>query len=472
MPHGNTQSAIAAELESAVATLAPGARLPSVRELMARHRAGPGTVQRAIAALVARGVVEAQPGRGTFVAAAPAGAGDARPGGDLGWQTLALGPARPFDAAALEDLLRPPARGEHVLSTGYLPSDLQPVGPLAHAVARAARRPGSWDRVPVEGIAPLRRWFAAEIGGDAHPDDVLVCPGGQGALTACFRALTTPGTPVVVESPTYLGVLAVARAAGVTPVPVPTDRDGVRPEHLAEALTRTGARLAYLQPTFANPHGGTLARERRAAVLAAAAGAGAFLIEDDAFRHLGHDEREPPPPPLVHDDRDGHVVHLRSLTKPSSAGLRVAGLLARGSAAARLRATRVVDDYFVAGPLQETAVELVSSPAWRTHLRRLRRELRARRDALAAAVDRELGPERIAVLPRGGMHLWVRLDPHEDDVALAARAARAGVVVSPGRPFFPAEPDGSFLRLTYAGATPERLAEGVARLAAIRRGMG
>lgn len=146
----------------------------------------------------------------------------------------------------------------------------------------------------------------------------------------------------------------------------------------------------------------------------------------------------------------------------------MAGLLARGSAAARLRATRVVDDYFVAGPLQEAAVELVSAPGWRTHLRRLRGELRARRDALAAAVDRELGAGRIAALPRGGMHLWVALDPHEDDVALAARAGRDGVIVSSGRPFFPAEPTAPFLRLTFAGETPERLAEGVARLAETR----
>ena len=464
MPHGNTLTAVTNDLEREAAVRAPGERLPSVRELMARHGAGPGTVQRALSALTARGIVDTRPGHGTFVGAAPAAA--AR-GADLGWQTVALGPARPYAGAeALEELLRPPSPGDHVLSSGYLPPDLQPVTGLGQALGRAGRRPGAWDRVPPEGIAPLRAWFAADIGGGAEADDVLVCHGGQGALSACLRALAAPGAPVVVESPTYLGVLAVARAAGVTPVPVPTDEHGVRPEHLADALARTGARLAYLQPTFANPHGATLAAERRGQVLEAAVAAGAFLIEDDAFRHLSLGASAPAP--LLHDDRDGHVVHVRSLTKVASPGLRVAALLARGPAAARLLSARVVDDYFVAGPLQEAAVELVSAPAWPRHLRRLRGELRARRDALATAVDHHLGPGRVATLPQGGLHLWVALDPHEDDVALAQRARRAGVIVSPGRPFFPAEPPAAFLRLTYAATPPERLTEAVARLAAVR----
>jgi DNA-binding transcriptional MocR family regulator len=95
--------------------------------------------------------------------------------------------------------------------------------------------------------------------------------------------------------------------------------------------------------------------------------------------------------------------------------------------------------------------------------------LRERRDALLAAVDAELGPGRVT-RPRGGMHLWVRLDPGVDDVALAERAARAGVLVSPGRPYFPAEPPGPYLRITFAGEPPERLAAGVRILAGVRVG--
>ncbi len=239
----------------------------------------------------------------------------------------------------------------------------------------------------------------------------------------------------------------------------------MRPDLLEQAFARTGARVFYAQPTYANPHGAVLAPERRAQVLEIAVAAGAFIVEDEAFRDMTLEGPEPPPP-LLHGDADGHVVHLRSLSKPAAPGLRVSGLVARGPAAARLRAARMVDGTLVPGPLQEAAVELVTAPGWRRHLARTRGVLRERRDALLAAVEAELGPGR-AARPRGGMHLWVRLDPGVDDVALAERAARAGVLVSPGRPYFPAEPPGGHLRITFAGEPPDRLAAGVRILAGV-----
>ncbi|HET6547956.1 MAG TPA: PLP-dependent aminotransferase family protein [Solirubrobacter sp.] len=459
MPNDNAASAVIATLEAEISAGVAGTRLPSVRELMARHRVGPATVQRAIGVLAARGLVEARPGRGTFVAARAAAAVP-----DPSWQAVPLG-ARSIDADALEALLRPPPPGAVVLSAGYLPSDLQPTAALAAALARAARRPGAWDRVPLAGVSGLRAYFAAGV--DADPADVLICPGGQAALAACLRGLAAPGAPVIVEAPTYLGALAAARAQGLQPVPVPVDEHGVRPDLLADALAASGARLVYLQPLFANPHGATLAPERRAAVLDAVRAAGAFLVEDDEFRDIALGS--PPPPALFQEDRDGHVVHVRSLTKPAAPGLRIAAVIARGPAAARLRAARIVEDLFVPGPLQEAALELVSAPAWRTHLRRLQRVLRERRDALAAAVAGHLPEARTGPPPAGGMNLWLALPPGSDDRELAQRAATQGVLVSPGRPFFAAEAPGPFLRLTFAAEPPDRLAEGVRRLAAAYR---
>jgi DNA-binding transcriptional MocR family regulator len=449
MPDDNASAPVIATLEAEIASAAPGTRLPSVRDLMARHRVGPATVQRAIGELAARGLVDARPGRGTFVAprAAPSAP-------DTSWQAVPLG-ARSIDADALETLQHVPPPGTLVLSSGYLPADLQPTAALGAALARAGRRPGAWDRVPLAGLSGLRSFFAAAVGASAG--DVLICPGGQSALAACLRGLAAPGAPVIVESPTYVGALAAARAQGLQPVPVPVDERGIRPDLLADALQASGARVVYLQPLCANPHGATLAPDRRAAVLDAVRAAGAFIVEDDAFRDtaLG-----PVPPPLFTNDPDGHVVHVRSLTKPSSPGLRIAGVTARGPAAARLRAARIVEGLFVAGPLHEAALELVGTPAWRAHVRRLRRVLRERRDALAA----HFTPR---VLPEGGMNLWVPLPPRTDDRDLAQRAAAAGVIVSPGRPFFAAEPPGPFLRLTFAAEPPQRLAEGAERLKAL-----
>ena len=460
-----TATRVLDDLRAAALELPPGSRLPSVRELMARHRASPVTVQRAISALAAEGLVEPRPGRGTFVAAARPAPGDAPPASDLSWQEVAL-EARVADPGGLGDLLALPGAGAIPLSSGYLEPALQPVAACAAALSRAARRPGAWDRVPVEGIPELREWFAAQAGPDRRGHDAVVCSGGQFALNLAFRALASPGEPVVVESPTYNGALSAARAAGLRPVPVPADAGGIRPDLLADALGRSGARVVYLQPLFANPHGAVLAPDRRAAVLEAVAAAGAFLVEDDWARDLVVDQ-DPLPPPLAADDPHGHVVHLRSLTKIAAPGLRIAAVSARGPAGARLRAARVVEDFFVSGPLQHAALELVHAPVWGRHLRTLRGALRERRDALLDALARDLPEATPFVVPRGGLHLWVRLPDGVDDAALVQRAAAAGVVVFGGRRMFAGEPPGAFLRLTYGAAAPDVLAEGVRRLASV-----
>jgi DNA-binding transcriptional MocR family regulator len=140
---------------------------------------------------------------------------------------------------------------------------------------------------------------------------------------------------------------------------------------------------------------------------------------------------------------------------------------ARGAAGARLRTARVVDDFFVSGPLQHAALELVSSPAWRRHRRGLRAALAERRDALVAALADELPAVELLGIPRGGLHLWVRLPGGTDDLHVAQAARAAGVVVSPGRRWFPGEPPAAHLRLTFAGAGPAALREGVRRLASV-----
>jgi DNA-binding transcriptional MocR family regulator len=139
---------------------------------------------------------------------------------DFGWQTVALAdrsvdPGRPLDTSWPAGTIR--------LDRGYLHESLQPVRALGNALARAARRPGAWDRAPVNGLQSLRAVFATWCGPSVTPDDVLITGGGQSALSIAFRAIAAPGSPVLVESPTYPGALAAARAAGLSPVPVPVD---------------------------------------------------------------------------------------------------------------------------------------------------------------------------------------------------------------------------------------------------------
>lgn len=435
--------------------LAPGARMPSVRQLMARLRVGPGTVRDAMARLSSEGVLEARPGHGTFVAPPPDAEGAAPP--DFAWQGLALGSAR-VSADALTSLLAAPESRTINLAGGYPADDLQAVSLVSKAMQRAARRPGVWDRMPVHGLDGVREWFARQLGAPISAHEVLVTPGSQSAITTAFHGLAAPGDAVLVESPSYLGAMVAARVAGLRLVPVPTDRDGVRPEMLAQAFATSGARLFYLQPTHANPTGASLSPERRRQVLEVVADAGAIVIEDDWCRDLSFERF--PQRPLICSDRHGHCVYLRSLTKSTAPGLRVGAIVARGAALARLTACRAAAEFFVSGPLQEAALEVVHSPAWARHLRDLRASLVRRRDLLVAALRQRLGDASVPAVPTGGLHLWLRLDDRTDDQALAIRAAEAGVVVSPGRQWFPAEPTGAHLRVSFASAAEADLVRG------------
>jgi DNA-binding transcriptional MocR family regulator len=451
---------VATDLRRRAAHARPGTRLPSVRDLSAEHRASPVTVQRALARVAAEGMVVAYPGRGTFVAERPSEPVEAA---DYGWQAIALG-GRGVDAGGLDRVLAIPEEGMISLAGGFPGASLLPAGLLAAAGARAARKPSSWARLPLAGLEDLRAWFAREIGNDVSSGDVLVTSGGQSALSIVFRALGRPGDPVLVESPTYVGALAAARAAGLEPVPVAVDPDGVRVDYLEATLRRTRARVIVLQPTCANPHGSVLAPERRERVHELASRFRAFVVEDEYARDLVYDP--PAPSPLISGDRNGHIIYVRSLTKSTAPGLRVAGLIARGPARERLQSAWMVNDFFVSGLLQQTALEVVTSPAWQRHLRGLRRELALRRDALTSALVRHLPGWSPFCTPRGGLALWVELPAGTpDDDTLVRRAAAAGVGVVPGSLWFAAEAPGRFIRLSYAAASVRELDEAARRMA-------
>lgn len=456
---------VGSALRQSARGMRPGERLPSTRELTARYGISPVTLSRALAALAAEGVLVTRPGSGTYVAERAARAADPP---DLSWQTLALGD-RTIDATSVAFLLQAEPSGAASLAGGYPHPSLLPHRALSAALARAGRRPDASERPPTAGLPALRAWFARSLGAAVAPEDVLVTGGAQAALSAAFRAIAPSGAPVLLESPTYIGAIAVARAARLRAVPVPTDDHGVQPDLLAAAFAATGARLFYCQPTFQNPTGTVLASQRRKQVLDAARQAGAFVIEDDFARWLSHER--PAPPPLVADDTDGRVVHIASLTKATSPNLRVGALIARGPVAERLRALRLVDDFFVPRLLQEAALELVSAPAWRAHLSRLAGALAERRVMLLTALTDHLPDLLVSRIPGGGLHLWARLPDHIDDLKLAAQARAAGVLVSPGRPYFSAEPPGAYLRLSFAAAGDVGgLREGVRRLAKALRG--
>lgn len=439
----DSSARIVAGLRAWIADAAPGARLPSTRTLVAEHGVSPVTVQKALRVLAAQGVVESRPGVGTFVREVRTVRAH-----DHGWQTAALGPA-PERGPQLSTSLRTTPTDVVALHSGYPDRSLLPERLVRAATVRAARSDAAVGRPPSAGLPELQAWFAAELG-TATAGDVIVTPGSQSGLSIACRALVGAGRPLLVESPTYWGVIGAAAQARVELVPVPSGPHGPDPDQLDRAFAATGARAFYAQPSFANPTGAHWSPDLADAVLDVVRAHGAFLVEDDWAHDFGITAD---PVPLAARDDSGHVVYLRSLTKSVSAAVRVAGVVARGPARERLLAAAQAEAMYVSGLLQVVALDVVAQPAWRTHVRGLRQQLGARRDLLAAAL-REHVPQASFVLPAGGLNLWLRL-PDGTDVRRLARDCEAqSVVIAPGDEWFPAEPAGAHVRLNFSGPDP------------------
>lgn len=442
---------IVADLRTWIRGAAPGAQVPSSRELAERYGASPVTVQKAMRVLVGLGLVESRPGAGSFVR----GARTPRPL-NFNWQTGALR-AQPR-VSVLPTAMRDVAADMIGLHSGYPARELLPERAVRAALARAARGGAALSRSATTGVPELQAWFAGELGavtpaGVTAPAsrDVIVVPGSQSGLSSTFRALAGPGHPVVMESPTYWGAILAAAHAGVQMVPVASDAEGPDPDDVARAFTETGARVFYAQPNFANPTGAQWSPARRERVMAAVRKHGAFLIEDDWARDFGMDSESVP---MAAYEDAGHVVYLRSLTKSVSPAVRVGAVIARGPVRERILADRAAESMYVSGVLQAAALEVVLQPAWRSHLRGLRRQLRERRDLLASSLAEHVPHATLDHLPQGGLNLWARLPDEVDLDQLVRDCANDGVHIAAGTEWFPAEPSGTFIRLNFAGPDP------------------
>ncbi len=405
-------------------------------------------MQKALRTLTDRGLIESRPGVGTFVRTVRT----ARPS-DYGWQTgaLATGHRLPKMPAALQSA----SNDVIALHSGYPDRELLPERLVRAAFVRAARSDAAIGRPRTPGLDELQAWFATELGstvpaGVTPPvaSDVVVQPGSQAALSTVFRTLVGAGRPLLIESPTYWGAILAAEQAGVDVIPVPSGFHGPDPDELSRAFERTGARAFYAQPNFASPTGALWPAALSERVLDIVREHSAFLIEDDAMHDFGITADSTP---IATRDDAGHVVYIRSLAKSVSPAVRVAAVIARGPAHERILADTQVQSMYVSGILQAVALDVVTHPSWKTHLRTLRRQLQVRRDFLVDSLREHAPMVHIESVPRGGINLWVRL-PDTSDLDLVVRDSRsAGVIIGAGNDWFPAEAAGKYVRLTFAG---------------------
>ena len=312
------------------------------------------------------------------------------------------------------------------------------------------------------GYVPLREWIAERHGVEA--DQVLVTNGSMQADAFLFETFVHPGDAVVVESPTYDRTLLNLRGRGADIHMVELETDGINVD--AIAAIDADIKLAHIIPNFQNPAGYTLSAVKRKALLALAAEKDFTLFEDDPYIAIRF-EGETLPTMLSQDD-SGKVVYASSFSKTVCPGIRV-GYLVGPQAVIKQIQTLATNTYISPNMVAQSIVnQFCRSGRLDSAIETVREALRARRDALVTALEREL-PEATFTPPEGGYFMWVELPDGTNVAELETRAKDTGVVFVKGTDFL-LEGGENTLRLAYSGVTPEEIDDGVTRLAEAFRG--
>ncbi len=309
----------------------------------------------------------------------------------------------------------------------------------------------------------------AEVGISAHPDDIVVTPGSQMALDLVTRVFCDPGDVVLVESPSYVGALGVFQAYECDVVHMAMDDEGLVPSALEEAITSVRAagrriKLIYTIPSFHNPAGVTQGQARRSEILAIAQREGIAVLEDDPYGLLGF-EGEVPRAIRAHDP-DG-VIYLGSFSKTIASGLRVGWAVAPHGVREKLVLAAEAAILCPSNYTQLTISEYLATQPWREQVKTYREVYRERRDALLESLQALMPEGTTWTIPQGGFYSWLTLPHGLDATAMLPRAVANLVAYVPGTGFYVDGQGRHNMRLSYCYPEPDRIREGVRRLAAV-----
>lgn len=341
-------------------------------------------------------------------------------------------------------------------------ADILPRQAVAEAAATALAE--DWQKALSYGTGighpGLCQWVAERHGG-LDAGQVMIANGSLEAGWMLFEHLLSPGDRVVVEQPTYDRTLLMLQRLGVELVPVPLEADGIDLDAFEAALAAGPIALAHVIPNFHNPAGCTLSAAKRARLVELASEHGFWIFEDDPYRELPFEGEALAT--MLSLDRSERVIHASSFSKTVSPGVRVGYLAGPGAEIAKL-AKRANETYISPNMLAEAVVlELCRSGGLDANIEFAKGALRERRDTLVEALREQL-PEAEFVVPGGGYFLWLDLAEGTDATALLAEAKGEGAAFVAG-PDFMIEGGGNSLRLSFASVPPERIPEGVARIA-------
>jgi 2-aminoadipate transaminase len=360
---------------------------------------------------------------------------------------------------------------------GFPDSAMFDVEGLKEAANKAlAEEPGgALQYGATEGYEPLRQQLAAFMQGKGvagvEPQNLIVTTGSQQALDLLGKTMISPGDKVIVEGPTFLATIQCFRLYGAELVTAPIDAQGVQVDKLEQLLAEHKPKFVYLIPTFGNPSGAMLSRERRIRVLELAKKYQTLVVEDDPYGDLYFGEAPPPSILALSSEVPGSrawIAHCGSMSKVLSPGLRVGWLIAPPELLAKATMCKQFSDAHTSTFAQATAAQYLKSGRMPATLAKVRKVYAERAQAMGNALKRELGDAIEFTQPQGGLFFWARLTGAggriNDAGEFAKRAIEQGVAFVPGVPFYAANADRSALRLSFATADVAKIEEGVARL--------
>ncbi|MBV1776972.1 PLP-dependent aminotransferase family protein [Burkholderiaceae bacterium DAT-1] len=323
---------------------------------------------------------------------------------------------------------------------------------------------------PSEGEAWLREAIAADmnkIGVPAKPEHILILTGSQQGLDLAGKLFVDPGTPVLVEAPTFLAAVQVFGLFGAKFLEVNLKSSGPDLEQLEQLLIKEKPVMAYLIPTFQNPAGFCYddATRRRVAELFDAHNV--VLLEDEPYRELVYDKCDRQP--IVSYLKKADWIHFGTFSKTAIPGLRVAWLATTENLYPHLYRLKQAADLHTNRHGQWAMHQLLTSPDYPDHIERLRLHYKEKRDAMQAALEKHFTDIADWVVPPGGLFFWLKLKKPLDTYKLLQPALDRKVAFMPGAPFYASARVSNELRLNFSNASLERIEEGVRIMAEVIR---
>lgn len=325
----------------------------------------------------------------------------------------------------------------------------------------------------IQGQPSLLSLLCAKLNEDerlgVQPENLIISNGSSGAIGLAVRALVDEGDTVLVEAPSFPGVLNILRGAGAVLHPLPMGTEGLNvagAEAEINALHARGIspRVLYTMPTFHNPTGLTIPQARRGALLGLAGRHDLTIIEDDAYRDLYYDAAcGPLPSSLYALDREARVIRTGTFSKILAPGLRLGWAIAQPEVIRRM--LQIKEEGGTNPFAQQVVAEYIRGGSLMPHIETLVDAYRLKREAMLGALDRHFPPEAEWTRPAGGFFVWVTLPPSVEPAQLDAMARREGVDYLPGEQCFCAPDErGTHLRLSFSTLGLDDIEEAIKRL--------